>query len=97
MESLPSTILERDLKNETENATKILSLLHEYPQLSLTNIIQSLKTEVDSEKLNYLVEKLKDQEYLKETLEIWKSRTKRVYSLTLKGEQALKEYTESKR
>jgi predicted transcriptional regulator len=96
-ESLPSTMLERDLKNETENAVKILELLYEYPQLSLTNIMQSLKTEVDSEKLSYLVEKLKDQEYLKETLEIWKSRTKRVYSLTLKGEQAVKEYTESRR
>ena len=96
-ESLPSTMLERDLKNETGNAVKVLELLYEYPQLSLTNIVQSLKTEVDSEKLSYLVEKLKDQEYLKETLEIWKSRTKRVYSLTLKGEQALKEYTESKR
>ncbi len=95
VESLPSTMLERDFKNETEGAVKILELLHEYPQLSLTNIVQSLKIEVDPEKIRYLIEKLKDLEYLKETLEVWKSKTKRVYSLTLKGEQALKEYTES--
>lgn len=94
-ESLPSTMLERDLKKETDGAVKVLELLHEYPQLSLTNIVQSLKVEVDPEKLRYLVEKLKDLEYLKETLEIWKSKTKKVYSLTLKGEQALKECTES--
>lgn len=97
VEILPSTTLERDLKNETKNAVKILELLSEYPQLSLTNIVQILKTEIDSDKISYLVNKLKDQEYLKETQEIWKSRTKKVYSLTLKGEQALKEYTESKR
>lgn len=93
--SLPSTMLERDLRNEIGGAVKILELLKEYPQLSLTNIVQSLKVEVDPEKLRYLIEKLKDLEYLKETLEVWKSRTKRVYSLTLKGEQALEEYTES--
>jgi len=74
---------------------KILELLREYPQLSLTNIVQSLKVEVATEKLRYLVEKLKDLEYLKETVEVWKSRSKRVYSLTLKGEQALEEHTES--
>jgi len=76
---------------------KILELLREYPQLSLTNIVQSLKVEVATEKLRYLVEKLKDLEYLKETVEVWKSQPKRVYSLTLKGEQALKEYTDSRK
>ncbi|MEM3525964.1 MAG: hypothetical protein QXS27_08870 [Candidatus Jordarchaeaceae archaeon] len=96
VEILPATMLERDFKNETRNAVKILELLYEYPQLSLTNIVQSLKTEVDSERLSYLIDKLRDQEYLKETIEFWKSRTKKVYSLTLKGEQALKEYVESK-
>lgn len=95
-ESLPSTMLERDLKNESQNAAEILQLLHEYPQLSSTNIVLSLKMEVEPEKVRYLLEKLKELEYLKERLEIWKSKTKRVYSLTLKGEQALKEYTESK-
>jgi len=90
----PSIMLERDFRSETEDALKVLELLHEYPQLSLTNIVQSLKVEVDSKELKYLIEKLKDLEYLKETLEVWKSRTKRVYSLTLKGEQALKEYTQ---
>ncbi|MEM2985279.1 MAG: hypothetical protein QXL24_08655, partial [Candidatus Jordarchaeaceae archaeon] len=58
--------------------------------------VLSLKMEVEPEKVRYLLEKLKELEYLKERLEIWKSKTKRVYSLTLKGEQALKEYTESK-
>ncbi|MEX2704602.1 MAG: hypothetical protein Q6352_004985 [Candidatus Freyrarchaeum guaymaensis] len=93
-EGLPSTVLERDIRSQAEDAVKILELLHEYPQLSLTNIVQSLKVEVDPEKLKYLVDKLKDLEYLKETLEVWKSKAKRVYSLTLKGKQALKEYTQ---
>jgi len=93
VEDLPSTILEMDFRGEAGGAAKVLELLNEYPQLSLTNIVQSLKAEVDPEKLKYLIEKLKDLEYLKETLEVWKSGTKRVYSLTLKGEQALGEYT----
>ena len=96
MESPPSTTLERDLSKEAQNAAKILELLHTYPQLSLTTIVQPLKVAVDPEKLKYLTEKLKDQEYLKEVLEVWKSGAKRVYSLTLKGERALREYTESR-
>jgi predicted transcriptional regulator len=95
-ESLPSTMLERDLKNESKYAAEILQLLHEYPQLSSTNIVLSLKMEMEPEKIRYLLEKLKELEYLRERLEVWKSKTKRVYSLTLKGEQSLKEYTESR-